>query len=178
MVTCSPSVRPTCRARFAGTSRSLDLAADEATRAIEDDLRARDMTVGALAWSLRDDAILDPLGGLDDWRDQRIVPVGDRGAWIATRDPISAFGFATYLALDERGASIADTPSYTAADAAPRIAVESGATREISSGVLSPASSSRTACFFFFFRFNCYLKIDIIGLLTSVLQVRKYFRFL
>jgi len=41
------------------------------------DLRGRDMTVGALAWWLAEDKILDPLGGLEDWRRRRIVPVGD-----------------------------------------------------------------------------------------------------
>lgn len=43
---------------------------------IEADLAARDMTVGALAWWLCEDSLLDPLGGLDDWCAKRIVPVG------------------------------------------------------------------------------------------------------
>ena len=40
------------------------------------DLGARDMTIGALAWRLSDDHIFDPSGGLDHWRERRIVPVG------------------------------------------------------------------------------------------------------
>ena len=41
------------------------------------DLSLRDMTVGALAWRLADDALLDPLNGLAHWRAQRIVACGD-----------------------------------------------------------------------------------------------------
>jgi len=39
------------------------------------DLDGRDMTVGALAWWLTEDRILDPLGGLQDWREKRVVAV-------------------------------------------------------------------------------------------------------
>jgi len=41
------------------------------------DLAERDMTVGALAFSLSGDEIFDPCHGLDDWTGQRVVPVGD-----------------------------------------------------------------------------------------------------
>ena len=41
------------------------------------DLDGRDMTVGALAWWLAEDRILDPLGGLQHWREGRVVAVGD-----------------------------------------------------------------------------------------------------
>ncbi len=41
------------------------------------DLRARDMTIGALAVELATGTIHDPTGGLDHWRQRRIVPVGD-----------------------------------------------------------------------------------------------------
>ena len=41
------------------------------------DLDGRDMTVGALAWWLAEDQILDPLGGLAHWREGRVVAVGD-----------------------------------------------------------------------------------------------------
>lgn len=44
---------------------------------IESDLRARDMTVGAVAWWLAEDRILDPLHGLEHWREKRIVAAGD-----------------------------------------------------------------------------------------------------
>lgn len=46
-------------------------------RRIAVDLGLRDMTVGALAWRLDSDTILDPMHGLDDWRARRIVPCGD-----------------------------------------------------------------------------------------------------
>lgn len=41
------------------------------------DLHGRDMTIGALAWWLTEDRILDPLGGLEHWQQKKIVPVGD-----------------------------------------------------------------------------------------------------
>jgi tRNA nucleotidyltransferase (CCA-adding enzyme) len=41
------------------------------------DAAGRDMTVGSLLWSLADDAIHDPQGGLADWRERRIRIVGD-----------------------------------------------------------------------------------------------------
>ncbi len=41
------------------------------------DLARRDMTIGAIAWQIETDAILDPEGGLEDWRARRIEPVGD-----------------------------------------------------------------------------------------------------
>lgn len=44
---------------------------------ITQDLARRDMTIGAVAWWLAEDEVLDPFGGLDDWRARRIVPVGD-----------------------------------------------------------------------------------------------------
>ena len=49
---------------------------------IERDLRARDMTCGAIAVEAADGAVHDPCGGLDDWRRRRIVPVGDVGARV------------------------------------------------------------------------------------------------
>lgn len=49
-------------------------AMEETIRA---DLLARDMTVGALAWWLSEDRVLDPTGGLEHWQARRIVPVGD-----------------------------------------------------------------------------------------------------
>ncbi len=44
---------------------------------IESDLHRRDMTVGAIAWWLAEDRIVDPLGGCDDWTAKRVVAVGD-----------------------------------------------------------------------------------------------------
>lgn len=41
------------------------------------DLARRDMTIGALAWWLGEDRIIDPFGGLQHWRERRIEPVGD-----------------------------------------------------------------------------------------------------
>ncbi len=49
---------------------------------IERDLRARDMTCGALAVEAASGALHDPCGGLDDWRRRRVVPVGDVGARV------------------------------------------------------------------------------------------------
>lgn len=41
------------------------------------DLSLRDMTVGAVAWRLVDDGIVDPLAGVAAWRARRIVACGD-----------------------------------------------------------------------------------------------------
>lgn len=41
------------------------------------DLGERDMTIGALAFELAASAFHDPHGGLEHWRQRRIVPVGD-----------------------------------------------------------------------------------------------------
>jgi len=43
------------------------------------DLGRRDMTVGALAWRLDTDTIVDPWRGLRDWQERRIVACGDAG---------------------------------------------------------------------------------------------------
>lgn len=43
---------------------------------IRGDLERRDMTVGAIAWWLERDRIVDPFHGLEHWRDRRVVPVG------------------------------------------------------------------------------------------------------
>lgn len=50
---------------------------------LRDDLARRDMTVGALAWRLHDDAIVDPLHGLADWKERRIVACGDAAIRVA-----------------------------------------------------------------------------------------------
>ena len=47
------------------------------------DLALRDMTGGALAWRLADDQLVDPLHGLQHWRERRIVPCGDPAARVA-----------------------------------------------------------------------------------------------
>jgi tRNA nucleotidyltransferase/poly(A) polymerase len=44
---------------------------------ILEDLAARDMTVGALAYCLSSGEIFDPFDGLSDWTKQRVAPVGD-----------------------------------------------------------------------------------------------------
>lgn len=44
---------------------------------IEADLRARDMTVGALAYWPAEDEVLDPTCGLQHWMARTVVPVGD-----------------------------------------------------------------------------------------------------
>lgn len=49
---------------------------------LELDLGLRDMTVGALAWQLADDTIVDPLDGLGDWRARRVVACGDPAARV------------------------------------------------------------------------------------------------
>ena len=46
------------------------------------DLSARDMTIGAAAWLLAEDQIVDPLGAMKDWRARRIAPVGSPNARI------------------------------------------------------------------------------------------------
>ena len=56
--------------------RCLDASSSMEDR-IAADLDGRDMTVGALAWWLAEDRILDPLGGLEDWRDGQVIAVGD-----------------------------------------------------------------------------------------------------
>lgn len=53
---------------------------DERIRA---DLHARDMTVGAIAWQVSSDRLIDPLHGLVHWRERRVVPVGDPAARVA-----------------------------------------------------------------------------------------------
>lgn len=74
--------RGTVAARIGGqrveitTFRNSDAAAPMATR-IDTDLRARDMTVGAIACELGSGRIHDPLGGLQHWQQRRIVAVGD-----------------------------------------------------------------------------------------------------
>lgn len=50
---------------------------------IEADLGARDMTVGAVAWWLEHDQVLDPHHGVEDWQHRRVVPVGDVDARVA-----------------------------------------------------------------------------------------------
>ncbi|MEE9128367.1 MAG: hypothetical protein V3U11_14640 [Planctomycetota bacterium] len=57
-------------------TRDTNTASSMADR-IAADLLGRDMTTGALAWWLCEDRILDPLDGLQHWRDRRIVAVGD-----------------------------------------------------------------------------------------------------
>src|SRR5690606_20142590 len=47
------------------------------------DLGGRDMTVGALAWWLDGDEVLDPFDGLSDWRARRVVAVGDPAERVA-----------------------------------------------------------------------------------------------
>lgn len=44
---------------------------------IQADLEARDMTVGAVAWLLAENRIIDPLEGVHHWNEERVVPVGD-----------------------------------------------------------------------------------------------------
>lgn len=72
------------RVEITSFRRDQDLPGDADMRQrIEADLAGRDMTVGALAWWLAEDEILDPFGGLADWQDRRIVPVGDPAERIA-----------------------------------------------------------------------------------------------
>jgi len=58
------------------TFRSGAANAPSAAR-IEADLRERDMTIGAIAIELATGRTFDPVGGLQHWRERRIVPVGD-----------------------------------------------------------------------------------------------------
>ena len=58
------------------TLRDSDASMPIAMR-IERDLRARDMTCGAVALSLHDGAIHDPCGGVADWRARRVAACGD-----------------------------------------------------------------------------------------------------
>lgn len=60
---------------FRGTGSSLEAR-------ITDDLAHRDMTIGALAWWLGEDRILDPFDGLVHWQERRIEPVGDPAARV------------------------------------------------------------------------------------------------
>ena len=90
------------------------------------DLARRDMTIGAIAWSLHDDRVFDPFHGIDHWRAGRIEPVGDPAERVADH-PIRylrcfrrahALGFTISsslrkLAFDPRWA--AETPPEAAA---------------------------------------------------------------
>jgi tRNA nucleotidyltransferase/poly(A) polymerase len=58
------------------TFRAGDPAAPMRDR-IHADLSERDMTIGALAVELATDEVHDPFGGLEDYRRQRVAPVGD-----------------------------------------------------------------------------------------------------
>ncbi len=49
---------------------------------IEADLGRRDMSIGALAWWLSEDRIIDPYDGLQHWQTGRIVPVGSAATRI------------------------------------------------------------------------------------------------
>ncbi len=65
-------------ARYEITSLRGDASADATLdQRLALDLSLRDMTVGALAWRLSDDRILDPLAGLVDWGARRIVACGE-----------------------------------------------------------------------------------------------------
>lgn len=68
--------------RIEVTSFRGDSAGHPLEQRIESDLAARDMTVGALAWWLAEDRVLDPLGGLDHWRNKKVVPVGEVAARV------------------------------------------------------------------------------------------------
>lgn len=46
------------------------------------DLALRDMTIGALAWWLGEDRILDPFCGLQHWQERRVEPVGEPSARV------------------------------------------------------------------------------------------------
>lgn len=56
---------------------------DTATSRIEADLARRDMTIGAIAWQLAGDRLIDPYHGLDHWRRGRIEAVGDPADRVA-----------------------------------------------------------------------------------------------
>ncbi|GAB4136967.1 MAG: hypothetical protein Fur0037_01840 [Planctomycetota bacterium] len=51
--------------------------ADPVPARIEADLRARDMTIGALAFELATGRVHDPLDGLSDYRARRVAPAGE-----------------------------------------------------------------------------------------------------
>jgi tRNA nucleotidyltransferase (CCA-adding enzyme) len=71
------------RQRIEITSFRGDSEAASQEERIRADLLARDMTVGALAWWLSEDKVLDPAGGLEHWQQKRVVPVGDPEQRIA-----------------------------------------------------------------------------------------------
>ncbi|MCC6781539.1 MAG: HD domain-containing protein [Planctomycetes bacterium] len=55
---------------------------DSRAARIRADLERRDMTIGAIAWSLADDVLHDPFHGLDHWRSRRIEAVGEPRARV------------------------------------------------------------------------------------------------
>lgn len=63
------------------TFRAGDAGAPMRERLVAD-LGARDMTVGALAVELGAGVVHDPTGGLEHWRQRRVVPVGDPAARV------------------------------------------------------------------------------------------------
>jgi tRNA nucleotidyltransferase (CCA-adding enzyme) len=79
--TAASRARGTLACKLAGTRIEITAFRGRTHGTIEeravDDLQARDMTIGALAWWLAQDRILDPLGGLAHWREGRIVAAGD-----------------------------------------------------------------------------------------------------
>ncbi|MBK8980388.1 MAG: hypothetical protein IPM29_31185 [Planctomycetes bacterium] len=50
---------------------------------LERDLWLRECTIAAIAWSLVDDEIVDPCGGLQHWRERRLEPCGDARERVA-----------------------------------------------------------------------------------------------
>ena len=69
--------------RIEVTSFRAGKADEPAAARIAADLMARDMTIGALAFELATGTLHDPAKGLEDWKQKRIMPVGDPHARVA-----------------------------------------------------------------------------------------------
>lgn len=102
------------------------------------DLGLRDMTVGALAWQLADDTVVDPLGGLDDWRAHRIVACGDPAARVREH-PVRLLRF--YRRAHEWGFTLDAKIRALRVDASDLAAIPSEATSaELRAGLLRCSS--------------------------------------
>ncbi len=80
--------------RFRVMGRDIDLV-DASRRGLATDLRRRELTINAMAFDLRDDALVDPLGGLKDLRAGRLRPPREG---VFREDPVRALRLARFAA--------------------------------------------------------------------------------
>ena len=80
--------------RFQFDGRGVDIV-DASRRGLDEDLRRRDFTINAIAWSLSDGRLADPCGGLRDLRSKRLHPPREG---IFDEDPLRAVRLARFVA--------------------------------------------------------------------------------